>query len=152
MIWIKLHSPANTQRQESIDITASRDRSVGELTMARMSKATKIENTTKLRDLAVDLVAHHGKLTPVKKGAESILVMTYEDDRIAILYKTPNVDLSTEGAPAWINPKGYMIDIWFDNAKKMSVQWDDNGPVDVLVFKTGDWEAEFVHLAPALAL
>lgn len=42
-----------------------------------------------------------------------------------------------------VNPKGSMIDTRFDNAKKMSVQWDNDGPIDVLVFKTGDWEAVF---------
>jgi hypothetical protein len=111
--------------------------------MARMSQATKIQITTKLRDLAVDIVANHGRLTPVKKGAETITVMTYEDDRVAILYKTPKVDLSDAGVPAWVNPKGFMIDVWFDNAKKMSVQWDNDGPIDVLVFKAGDWAATF---------
>jgi hypothetical protein len=102
--------------------------------MARMSKATKIENATKLRDLAIDLVANHGQLTLVKVGAGTIQVMTYEDERFAILY---------DNKPSLMNLTGFMIDIWFNNAKKISVQWDNDGPIDVLAFKTGDWETVF---------
>jgi hypothetical protein len=118
-------------------------------TMTRMSQAPKIEIATKLRDVAVDLVANHGQMTAIKKGADTVIVMTYEDDHYAILYKTPKADLSVANVPEWVNPKGFMIDVWFDNAKKMSVQWDNDGPIEILVFKPGCWETGLARLAPA---
>jgi hypothetical protein len=50
--------------------------------------------------------------------------MIYKDDRFTILYKNPKADLSVAGVPEWVSPKGFMIDLWFDNAKRMSVQRD----------------------------
>jgi len=114
--------------------------------MTKLSKATKLDVATRMRDIAVDLVADHGQLTTAKKGSGTITVTTYEDAHFAILFKTPKVDLSDPNAPAWINPKGYGIDIWFDNAKKMAVQWDNDGPLDVHVFQSGDWMIELERL------
>ena len=72
-------------------------------------------------------------------GAETVTVMIYKDDRFTILYKNPKVDLSVAGVPEWVSPKGFMIDLWFDNAKRTSVQRDQDGPIDVPVFKKGEW-------------
>jgi hypothetical protein len=118
--------------------------------MTKVSKATKNETATKIRDLAVDIVANHGQMTNLKKGEGTIPMMTYEDSRIAILFKTPRVDLSDPSVPAWVNPKGFGIDIWLDNTKKMSVQWDNDGPIDVLFFKSGDWSVELERLGTHL--
>jgi hypothetical protein len=57
-----------------------------------------------------------------------------------VLYKTPRVTLSDGGAPAPFRPKGFMLDVWFDRRKTMSVQWDHEEPIDVLMFKPREWE------------
>ncbi len=111
--------------------------------MPRLTQAEKSERATDLRNLAVDLVAHGGKLVPVKKGNETIEVMAYEGARIAILYTTPRVDLRVAGVPDHVNPKSFMLDIWYDNRKRLSVQWEHDQPIDVLMYKPGDWEDDF---------
>ncbi|OKO69091.1 hypothetical protein AC630_37565 [Bradyrhizobium sp. AS23.2] len=108
--------------------------------MALIQNAARIARATELRNLAVDLVAIRGAMTDARAGNTKIQVMTFENERLAILYKTPRSDLSTEGAPAWIQPKGFMLDVWFDGRKTLSMQWDNEGPVDVFIFKPGEWE------------
>jgi hypothetical protein len=111
-----------------------------EVDMALVRNAARIARATELRNLAVDLVALRGAMTDVRAGNKNIQVMMYESDRLAVLYKTPRLDLSTEGAPAWIQPKGFMVDVWFDGRKTLSMQWDHEGPIDVFTFKPGEWE------------
>jgi hypothetical protein len=74
--------------------------------MALVRNAARIARATELRNLAVDLVALRGAMTDAQAGNKNIQVMMYENDRLAVLYKTPRLDLSTEGAPAWIQPTG----------------------------------------------
>lgn len=108
--------------------------------MPLVRNAVRIARATELRNLAVDLVALRGAMTDAQAGNKNIQVMMYESDRLAVLYKTPRLDLSTEGAPAWIQPKGFMVDVWFDGRKTLSIQWDHEGPIDVFTFKPGEWE------------
>jgi hypothetical protein len=37
-----------------------------------------------------------------------------------------------------------MLDVWFDRRKTMSVQWDHEEPIDVRMFKPGEWEGFIV--------
>ncbi|UPJ76734.1 hypothetical protein [Bradyrhizobium sp. 187] len=53
--------------------------------MTRLTKAEKLQRATRLRDCAVDLVAHGGKLVAAKKQDQTIEIMAYEGERIAIL-------------------------------------------------------------------
>lgn len=48
--------------------------------------------------------------------------------------------MSGGDAPPPFRPKGFMLDVWFDGRKTMSVHWDHDGPVEVVAFKPGEWE------------
>ena len=108
--------------------------------MASIRSAARIARSTELRNLAVDLVALRGAIADAFDGDKTIQVMVFEADRLSVLYKTPRVTLSDGGAPAPFRPKGFMLDVWFDRRKTMSVQWDHEEPIDVRMFKPGEWE------------
>lgn len=108
--------------------------------MTRMTQSEKLQRARRLRDLAVELMAHGGKLVPAKRLDQTIEVMAYEGERIAILYNTPRVDLRFPDAPDHVNPKSFMVDVWYDNKKRLSIQWDHDGELDILTYKSGDWE------------
>src|SRR6266404_519279 len=99
--------------------------------MGLVKSAARIARATELRNLAVDLVALRGAMADAGDGDKTIQVMMFESDRLAVLYKTPRVTLSTGGAPPSFRPKGFMLDVWFDSRKTMSVQWDHEEPIDV---------------------
>jgi hypothetical protein len=117
--------------------------------MPRLASPEKMQRASDLRNAAVDLVARHGAIVPVKKGGATIGVMAYQGPQIAVLYTTPRVDLNDPRAPAHVNPKAFMVDVWFENRKTLSVQWDHDGPLEILMYKPGYWEAslcdEAVH-------
>jgi hypothetical protein len=108
--------------------------------MALVLSAARIVRATELRNLAVDLVALRGAMADAEDGGKPIQVMTFEGDRLSVLYKTPRVTLSTGGAPGPFRPNNFMLDVWFDGRKTMSVHWDNEEPVDVVAFKPGEWE------------
>src|ERR1700722_14645560 len=108
--------------------------------MALVRSPARIARATELRNLAVDLVAQRGGMADVEDGDRIVKVMTFEDDRLSVLYKTPTATLSDGGAPAKFRPKDFMVDVWFGGHKTMSVEWDHDGPVEVFVFKPGEWE------------
>jgi hypothetical protein len=110
-----------------------------ECEMALVQSAARIARATELRDLAVDLVALRGAMADAGDGSKTIQVMTFEGDRLSVLYKTPRATLSTGEAPAF-RPKDFMLEVWFDGRKTMSVHWDREEPVEVVVFKPGGWE------------
>jgi hypothetical protein len=112
--------------------------------MASIRSAARIARATELRNLAVDLVALRGAMADAFDGDKTIQVMVFEADRLSVLYKTPRVTLSDGGAPAPFRPKGFMLDVWFDRRKTMSVQWDHEEPIDVRMFKPGEWEGFIV--------
>jgi len=111
-----------------------------------VKNAARIARATELRNLAVDLVALQGKMTDAVDGDKTIQVMMFENDRLAVLYKTPRLMLSTGGAPAQFQPRGFMVDVWFDGRKTMSIQWDHEEPIEVSVFKPGEWEESIEKL------
>jgi hypothetical protein len=43
-----------------------------------------------------------------------------------------------------VQPKGFMVDVWFDKRKRLSVQWDHDEPIEILMYKPGDWEEELI--------
>src|ERR1700720_2612990 len=108
--------------------------------MALVRSAARIARATQLRNLAVELVALRGAMADAEDGGKTIQVMTFEGDRLSVLYKTPRVPVSTGGAPAQFRPKDFMVDVWFDGRKTMSVQWDHEETVEVVAFKPGEWE------------
>ena len=108
--------------------------------MALVLSAARIVRATELRNLAVDLVALRGAMADAGDGAKTVQMMMFERNRLSVLYKTPRVSLSTGGAPAQFRPKDFMVDVWFDGRKTMSVQWDHEEPVEVVAFKPGEWE------------
>jgi hypothetical protein len=79
-------------------------------------------------------------LVDAEDGGKTIQVMVFEGDRLSVLYKTPRVILSGRDAPAPFRPKGFMLEVWFDGRKTMSVHWDHEEPVEVVAFRPGEWE------------
>jgi hypothetical protein len=108
--------------------------------MALVLSAARIARAIEMRNLAVDLVALRGAMVDADDGPRTIQVMMFEGKPLSVLYKTPRVTLSAGGAPAPFRPKGFMLDVWFDGSKTMSIQWDQEEPIDVFVFKPGEWE------------
>lgn len=108
--------------------------------MALLRSTARIARATQLRNVVVDLVARRGAMVDVSDGDKTVQVMMFECDRLAVLYKTPRVILSTGDAPASIRPKGFTLDVWFERHKILSIQWDHEEPIDVFTFKPGAWE------------
>ncbi|MGM4962976.1 hypothetical protein AB7714_05680 [Tardiphaga sp. 1201_B9_N1_1] len=116
--------------------------------MALVTNPARIARAIELRNHAVDLVASRGAMANANDGGRSVQVMAFDEGRLSVLYKTPRTTLSSADAPAPFRPKGFMIEVWFDGRKTMSVHWDHEGPVEVVTFKPGDWENS---IAEALA-
>ena len=108
--------------------------------MALVTTPARVTRAIELRNLAVDLIAARGVMSDAQDGDRSIQVMAFDEDRLSVLYKTPRVTLRGAEAPPPFRPKGYMIEVWFDGRKTLSVHWDHEGPVEVVTFKPGDWE------------
>ena len=108
--------------------------------MQRPISTAKLLRATELRDAAVDLVARHGKMVGAKFLGREIEIMAFENERIAILYKTPRLNLNCPWAPASANPKAFLVDI-FATRKMFSAQWEHDGPIEVLLYKPGEWES-----------
>ena len=116
--------------------------------MPLVSSAARIARAIELRNLAVDLVALRGGTADAEDGGRTVRVMMFEENRLSVLYKTPTTLLSGGDAPPEFRPKGFVLDVWFDGRKTLSVHWDHNGPVEVVAFRPGEWEAS---IARALA-
>jgi hypothetical protein len=108
--------------------------------MPKPISAAKLLRATELKDAAVDPVAKHGKMVGAKFMDKEIEIMAFESERLSILYKTPRLNLNCPWAPPSANPKGFLVDIWWANRKTFSVEWDHDGPIDVLLYKQGEWE------------
>ena len=76
---------------------------------------------------------------------------------IAIAYRTPfqklpelsETDRYNRALLGGKEDLPYGLDIWFENKKPFSIQWDSNRPprVDVIRFNRGDWERGLFVLA-----
>ena len=108
--------------------------------MALVTNPARVTRAIELRNLAVDLIASRGVMSDAEDGGRSIKVMTYDSDRVSVLYKTPRVNLSGAEAPPPFRPKDFMVEVWFDGRKRLSVHWDHEGPVEVVTFRPGEWE------------
>ncbi|SDO48121.1 hypothetical protein [Afipia sp. GAS231] len=109
--------------------------------MPKPISATKLARATELRNAAVDMVAAHGKMVGAKFMDKTIEIMAFENEHVAILYKTPRLNLDCPWAPASANPKGFLVDIFAANRKTFSVQWDNDEKIEVLLYKSGGWES-----------
>jgi hypothetical protein len=115
--------------------------------MPKQISAARLMRATELRDAAVDLVAQYGKMVGVRFMDKTIETMAFENEHVAILYKTPRLKLDCPWAPASANPKGFLVDVFSASRKTFSVQWERDGQIEVLLYKPGVWES-FLDAAP----
>lgn len=114
--------------------------------MALVRGPARVARAIELRNLAVDLVALRGRMVDAEDGDRTVQVMMLEENRLSVLYKTPTTTLGDGGAPLQFRPKGYMLEVWFDGRKALSIHWDHNGPVEVAAFTPGEWEASIIQM------
>jgi hypothetical protein len=115
--------------------------------MPKPISAAKLIRATELRDAAVDLVARHGKMVGAKFMDKDIEILAFESEHVAILYKTPRLNLDCPWAPPGANPKGFLVDIFTTSRKTFSVQWERDEQIEVLLYRPGSWES-FLDAAP----
>jgi hypothetical protein len=115
---------------------------------------TRNERAIQLRDLALPIVQARGKMVPTKIGSS---VLAYNDKKFEMIYRTPFPKLPH--GPEFLKYLAalqrrtianlpYGLDIWRTGiGKVLNIEWSDDGSVDVVSYRTGEWEFELKNLA-----
>ena len=109
-----------------------------------MDKATKIARVTAIREHALRILREHGQWEMVSGTRE--LGATF--DGLKMLYRTPFQPLPLESEllryqRARVGGKAnlpYGLDIWIPGKKVLNLEWSDDGALEIISFKPGDWE------------
>ena len=110
----------------------------------------RIEDALMIRDLAHRVLGAKGQWRPVGKSNW----LTLQESGLTIALRTPFQKLpqpyeNTKFRVAALGYKlnlPYGLDIWAPQ-KVMNLEWDDDGSVEVITFKRGEWEAQLATLA-----
>jgi hypothetical protein len=129
-------------------------------------RTTRRERAVELRNMALEIVRERGSLQNMRvlEGEIPVLMFDRRPD-LCILLRTPFQRLPEKTGPsdreikqygayqaALVHQKSkgnlpYGLDIWRDG-KVLNVEWtDDDGRVDIVSYKPGDWELELERLA-----
>ncbi|RYF08554.1 MAG: hypothetical protein EOO40_07780 [Deltaproteobacteria bacterium] len=108
----------------------------------------------RLREHALNLLRHAGAWLEIEGYPGR--VRSYDDEELLILHRTPfqpppissaaeaaGIDAETQRMAA----REYGLDIWRDKKKVLSLIWDGDHEVGVVVYKEGPWESGLVALA-----
>jgi hypothetical protein len=126
---------------------------------------TRTETALQLRDHALSILRQHGKYQP----AGDAKYLMWKANPFSILHRTPfqhravpdeaakklaaKIGASVDEAKYAATLIGmklpealpYGLDIW-RGKKVFSLEWSDNGRANIINFKRGPWEAEFLGL------
>jgi hypothetical protein len=122
---------------------------------------TRKERAIQLRDAALEIVQQRGTLEPIS-GLKA-RVRLYRGDELIIIYRTPFQQLRRYGPSAreikqygeyqaallhqrTPDPLPYGLDIWCGR-KVLIIEWAEDGTVELVAYKPGDWEGRMLALA-----
>ena len=57
-------------------------------------------------------------------------------------------DVARYGAAVLMSQRkrlGYLLDVYDENGKVFNVHWDNDGNIEIVSFKRGNWEEEILH-------
>jgi hypothetical protein len=119
---------------------------------------------TSIRDAAVHMIRSKGSWEMVRVRGEQKPVLSYQVGSLSMLLTTPfqkfhmeppsiptriEGDAARYGAAVLMSqrrrPLGYLLDVWGDGGKMLNVHWDDDGNMEIVSFKHGNWEEEILH-------
>jgi hypothetical protein len=119
------------------------------------TKQEKLDRVTRLRDAAVRLVISDGEWKTASVKGNAVRIRGVDRGQLSILYTTPfqrlprdftdrekyiaasnNIRLPTAAA--------FLLDVWADGRKVLSLAWDDGAPIDIVSYHRGDWESELL--------
>jgi hypothetical protein len=110
----------------------------------------RLARATALRDLALQAIRARGAWE--KAGPTNLMML--RDGEIMVSYRTPfqrlpqlsqktRYYLALLGGP---KPLPFGLDLWHRRKKALGIEWDEDGPVALVSFSPGDWEAELEQL------
>ena len=109
----------------------------------------RAEQVRKIRDLALDVVNARGSWRSA--GKARILLAEVANLKMGVwsAFSTP---LPPNHTHALLRQRELdfpcALDIWFKNKKVLSIRWRDDGHLQIISFKRGDWEQLVSGLAP----
>jgi hypothetical protein len=111
---------------------------------------TKTEDALMIRDLARRVLGAKGQWQSVGKSN----FLTVQETGLRILLRTPfqKFPQPDERMKFLVAARDYKLnmpyglDIWAP-LKVLNLEWDDDGSVEVITFKRGEWEAQLATLA-----
>lgn len=116
---------------------------------------TKKERAIHLRNLALKLIKARGTWVPMSGGPR---LLTFDDvlSGLSICYRTPfqRVPQPPEYVKYFAALNGYArsrnlpygLDVWW-NKTVLNVEWSDDGRLDVVSYRAGQWERDLERLA-----
>jgi hypothetical protein len=132
--------------------------------MSRLSREERIARVTSIRDAAVPIIRSKGRWKPVRVRGEQKRVLGYRVGSLSMLLATPfqqfhmerpsipariKGDLGRYGAAVLMfqtkRPLGYELDVWGEGGKMLDLHWDDDGNIEIVSLKSGNWEEEILH-------
>ncbi len=121
---------------------------------------TKKERAIQLRNLALELITARGTWVPMSGGSH---LLAFDDalSGLSISCRTPfhHVPQPPEYVKYVAAPDGYTrsrnlpygLDVWWNN-KVLNIEWSDDGRVDVVSYRAGQWERDLERLARILSV
>jgi hypothetical protein len=108
------------------------------------------ERAIAIRDCALALLREQGEWLRLADRTTRVLFVTI--GRFSILCRTPFTALprpSSTTYPAAVAAQrrvnlSYGLDLWCDGKKVLNVEWDDGELLDIVGFRGGAWEEEFL--------
>jgi hypothetical protein len=131
--------------------------------MKRLSSSERIARVTSIRVAAVNLIQAKGSWEPVRVRGEQRKVMGLRLGSLSMSLTTPfqkfhmeppkipdriKGDYARYGAAALMSRLkphlGFGLDVWGTDGKVLNVLWNNEGEIEIVSFKRGDWEEEIL--------
>jgi hypothetical protein len=111
---------------------------------------TRIKRAIVIRDKALNMLRNRGTWQTIRgPGAKSIRVLMYKATDLKMMHRTPfqrfgeTPDYAKYLAALYGSNRTYnlpyALDVW-SGKKVLNIEWADDGRVDLVSYKPGDWE------------
>ncbi len=109
-----------------------------------MARTAHLQKLLNIRAKALQLVKQRGAWVQV--GSTNLLIA--KPGQLTVAYRTPFQRLPAEDETTWyecafISGKAnlpYGLEAWHSDKKVLNIEWDDEGGVEVLSYRPGEWE------------
>jgi hypothetical protein len=113
--------------------------------MREMDRTTKLSRVKEVRDHALRLLKAHGEW----KGSGDQKHLGAKIGNVSLSYRTPfqplpEISEQLRYMQALLKGKDnlpYGMDVWSNRKKVLNLEWADDGEVDVISYKPGEWES-----------